>query len=843
MNNKIKWIFHPFLFAIFPVLALFSVNIGELSPDTIFIYIGITVGVTSIIFVTIGLILKNFIKTGLIVSLGLILFFSYGHLLNLLNDVLIDEWKGFIHFIVMIGYIISFIFGSYIFIRTKTDLRNANTITNVISAVTILVVLSNIGFFTFTSSSFIENYSLDNNKLTPVEKIENLPNIYYIVLDGYARSDILKKEFNYDNDKFLNFLKQKGFFVTENGYSNYPITAISLGSSLNMEYVNYLSTRYGEDYPHLGPYYQLIIENKVVNNLKKHGYSIVNFNSGWGPTVSLENADYNLCLDGELAQEFSILLQSTTMLRLILKSEWEDDLRNRILCVFSDIPILHKKVEKPFFALIHILIPHPPYIFDKDGEYVIPRELILSDTWWLDKEGYVNQLAFTNKKIEEIIDKLFNEESERQSVIIIQSDHGPEILMNWDNPSVEALEERMSILNAYYIPSIKTESLYHDITPVNTFRIVFNTYFNTDYQLLENKIFFANNKNERYKFYEITDLFSTNLIKINLQGTNLQNNNLTYSDFRHYNLVYLNFSGSDLSHSSFYGADVHGTDFSNANLTNVRLIRVDLSSSILFDTILTGSNLANSDLSGVDLSGKDLRGVVLRGANLTHANLSGADLSDADMSGAILRYAKLYDTNLENSNLANSDLSGVDLSGKDLKGVVLRGANLTHANLSGADLSDADITKLFLKETMLDNVDLTFKDFSETYFISIDFIGKDLTGSNFTKAYLAGSDLRDTILENVIFTRTNLTNANLAGNQHLSNTRFYVADLSNAILVGANLANLYFRGSDLTDADLSYADLSDSNVSIVDFNRANLNKTKIQNLIFQEGCYNHPICN
>ena len=81
---------------------------------------------------------------------------------------------------------------------------------------------------------------------------------------------------------------------------------------------------------------------------------------------------------------------------------------------------------------------------------------------------------------------------ENSPVIIIQADHG----YGFDDTSKlskENLEQRMSILSAYYLPGIE-ENLSDDvITPVNTFRIIFNSYFNADYDLLENKMYSDDN--------------------------------------------------------------------------------------------------------------------------------------------------------------------------------------------------------------------------------------------------------------------------------------------------------------------------------------------------------------
>ena len=41
---------------------------------------------------------------------------------------------------------------------------------------------------------------------------------------------------------------------------------------------------------------------------------------------------------------------------------------------------------------------------------------------------------------------------------------------------------------ACYLPN-KVDPLTYETTPVNTFRLIFNSYFNGDYEILENKVF------------------------------------------------------------------------------------------------------------------------------------------------------------------------------------------------------------------------------------------------------------------------------------------------------------------------------------------------------------------
>ena len=64
----------------------------------------------------------------------------------------------------------------------------------------------------------------------------------------------------------------------------------------------------------------------------------------------------------------------------------------------------------------------------------------------------------------------------------------------------------MSILNALYLPDDGAAELYDSMTPVNTFRVIFNTYFDTDFDLLEDRSYLATYE-QPYDFLDVTDKY------------------------------------------------------------------------------------------------------------------------------------------------------------------------------------------------------------------------------------------------------------------------------------------------------------------------------------------------
>jgi len=69
-------------------------------------------------------------------------------------------------------------------------------------------------------------------------------------------------------------------------------------------------------------------------------------------------------------------------------------------------------------------------------------------------------------------------------------DHGPASMFNWNIEAPACLWERTSILYAILLPEHQNDdTMYPSITPVNTFRVIFNTYFGTDLPILEDNTY------------------------------------------------------------------------------------------------------------------------------------------------------------------------------------------------------------------------------------------------------------------------------------------------------------------------------------------------------------------
>ncbi|MGD9202852.1 MAG: hypothetical protein PVI26_14930, partial [Chitinispirillia bacterium] len=239
------------------------------------------------------------------------------------------------------------------------------------------------------------------------------------------------------------------------------------------------------------------------------GYTFVHLGSWYQYTNRNRFADINL--HRIMISEFNmVLLKKTILYPVSCKLGIFGDAMHHAkisLNQFEKIKTI-PKISLPTYSFIHFLLPHAPYSFDRNGK-------ILPDVHDRDperKERYIEQLIFTNKKILETVDSLIIY-SEIKPIIILQADEGPfpkravhDFLgFDWKQANDGELRQKTGILNAYLFPGINDSVFYESITPVNSFRLLFNAYFKAGLSLFPDTVFIISNEKFPYDYINITD--------------------------------------------------------------------------------------------------------------------------------------------------------------------------------------------------------------------------------------------------------------------------------------------------------------------------------------------------
>jgi len=564
------YLLHPFIFAIYPSLFLFFKNFKTVSSKELYLPLAVSLFLSSILILVFKFFLKDSKKATILTSTFLILFFSFGYYLKLINhlplltfsalsglvviclfSLIIFSFKkysrvekglswakvilAFAALLLIYTYSIDFItkilsvsslklsrsdillltfaiLFAVVFLLIKNR-KNVTVITSLLnfSAVSLIVVLFFSLLFNIQTNPSREKTNVED--IIKEQEIGEKPNIYYIVLDGYGRSDVISKFYGYDNSRFINFLQTNGFYVEKNAYSNYSQTELSLSSSLNMDYIQDIVKNLDKNSDDKKILYDLIQKNQVVSFLKNIGYKFVSVSSGDSNT-EFYNADLYLQDQSSFLTEFRNSLINTTPITSVpikaVKNLQYEFHRTKIKYSFS-VPEKINNGNIPIFAFIHILSPHPPFVFKSDFSQVNPNiPYSLADGSHFLKTspksdyifGYKQQAEFVSKKTQEMISKIIKNPSE-STIIIIQGDHGPGSELDQDSALNSNAKERMPILNAIRAPKLTRNKIGGTSTPVNTFRIIFNEYFNTGFDILPEKSYLSSYP-KPYDFFDIT---------------------------------------------------------------------------------------------------------------------------------------------------------------------------------------------------------------------------------------------------------------------------------------------------------------------------------------------------
>lgn len=498
MNILRKRAFHPYLLSAFPVLALLANNLTQVKPAIALRPLLAAIAAAGLLTLAFRLVFRDGRRAAAAASLMAVLFFSYGHAYNALKEtealgVLVGRHRHLAP--LWLGLLAAGLWG------LATRVRNPGLLTetlNVMAALALVLPGLQIARFTLgaqvpppAQAAQAAGMSVPDGRLPP--------DIYYLVLDAYTREDVLARHFGYDNRPFLDALESMGFYVATCSQSNYAQTELSLSSSLNFDHHEALAAGFPGGNTDVSYLPTLIKRSAVQRILSDLGYTIVAFETGYYWS-HLETADVYITppprsetslpvLEG--LNSFEVMLANTTGALIltdaasVLPSFLVPDTdypfqrhRERVLHNLDALPNLPLAVQSPKFVFAHLIIPHEPFVFGPNGEPVSVPEPIEGEAY---RSAYQDQITYLNRRLETLLAQILAT-SARPPIVVLQGDHGAGHM---------SPEGRMAIFNAYFLPEGGNELLYASISPVNTFRVIFNHYFDADLPLLDDTSYYS----------------------------------------------------------------------------------------------------------------------------------------------------------------------------------------------------------------------------------------------------------------------------------------------------------------------------------------------------------------
>lgn len=486
--------FHPFLLAFYSILALLAHNISEVRANVAVRPMVLLIVGCAVVLLLLRALLKNWHRAGVLTAILVLLFITYGHLYNSLET---NPAVGLIlgrHRVLLPVYLLILAAGVLWAWRRKTPPVEATRLLNLFALLLLLfplVQLTSAGVTASRGEREASQWTFSQPLLQPVNP-EALPDVYYIVLDTYTSTQALKEDFSFDNSPIEERLKAMGFYIAESSQTNYTYTQGAITAALNLDYLPVLGQRLKtvdlENHP-----WVLLKDSLVRHQLERIGYRTVAFETSY-EWSRISDADIFLGAERASAawqqlDPFERMWANSTALMLLKEIEvglrsgstaneadhpWSDHIQKQRF-VLETLPEIAGNPD-PTFTFAHILIPHVPYVFAADGSiltdpgYFGTEQAGPVDEDYLQK-GYTGEIAFINSQMENILSEILAR-SATPPIIVVMGDHG---LRDANRPK---------IFYAVYLPDGAKQVMYPTITPVNTFRVIFDTYFGTSYGLL-----------------------------------------------------------------------------------------------------------------------------------------------------------------------------------------------------------------------------------------------------------------------------------------------------------------------------------------------------------------------
>jgi hypothetical protein len=512
--SRIWLALHPFIFAGLPVVLVLSMVKQEILPEETLSTLCVLELVAAIVLALCLLIFRNLAKAAIAATIVVIFCCTY-RFYSTFCTALFPQLET-MHGLLLLGFSFWLIFFINIGLSQPWQKLNSKfaidyeSFSGILTTVSLFLMVLNVvplAIFEIEQENVLARvksiYQKDlvGTKLEPTA--QGKPDIYYIILDGFAGPKSIEQFYGYKDPGFLDFLKTEGFYVVPHAVSNYDRTEFSVCSSLNMNYLDEVVKLFPDKRDATSLIFmRLIQQSSLLNLLRTQGYKFETVSSGSFGTDHIMTADKVI-----KASEFNHFSRALGF----LTPWWSLEHYFPLLCnAYCDTRLLCgtrmqeiTSFESPKFVFIHTDLPHEPYTFDENGNRLELRPSNFGG-WNNPTSGYFRQYTYCVREVEAWI-KEIKRITKGKAVIIVQSDHGPAMSLrlkqgkvSFDPKDPQAINnpqylhrwynERMRILNAYYLPEQEanySKIFYPDITPVNSFRVILNQYFKANLPLLK----------------------------------------------------------------------------------------------------------------------------------------------------------------------------------------------------------------------------------------------------------------------------------------------------------------------------------------------------------------------
>ena len=480
---------HPFIFAAYLPLFVFVNNYALVRLGDLSIALAAALSVAALVCAVCALCFRNSAKSAVLASYIVLVLCCFGDLTGLLQGLAMSrninpqeaiDLKVFLQSTLSLFFVLlPLAFCKRLAGCEQRSVKLSQAL-NIVSSVLIVLALSGLIFVERDAGMKVSETSQVETPHAIAAAGGVRPDIYYIVLDGYAREDVLRDFLDYDNRPFVSLLERRGFSVVPTSTANYSWTYLSLASSLNFRYFDQKREL------NIAALTRMIRKSEMSRILKGLGYRHLHICSTWTGTSRNEFADKELCGKGMLQNEY---------FRSLLEKSWFSVfewlfLRDLAKAQKLSFAALKQVVSEPGpkFVFAHFMLPHHPYLFDRHGKVLrhvtVLNQFDFEKQLWADEQGYVEQLIYANKLMGEFLDTL-SRRSRTKPIVVIQSDHGLTLVSASEQMRRKA---RFANFIAISLPTVEA-ALPADLSSVNVLRLILDKTFGTNLGYLPTRHF------------------------------------------------------------------------------------------------------------------------------------------------------------------------------------------------------------------------------------------------------------------------------------------------------------------------------------------------------------------
>ena len=262
-----------------------------------------------------------------------------------------------------------------VFAAIRLDERRIATIDWALDRIgAILVIVTLVLIIPFQVTAFMNRAPIAQFQPAGTTTTAAKRDVYWFIFDRYGSERALQLQYGIDND-LPEWLEAHGFTVLKDSHANYIRTVLSIATTVQMQHLDTVATAQGARSEDITTANEWLQDPPIARQFKALGYRYHHIGSAFDPTRTDRGADVNYTVPSPPGTgDFEDGLFDTSAVPALLKRlhlPEPDRVRQYDFSTYALDAVAKLRDEPgPKFVMTHVLLPHPPVVFDVDGTFI-----------------------------------------------------------------------------------------------------------------------------------------------------------------------------------------------------------------------------------------------------------------------------------------------------------------------------------------------------------------------------------------------------------------------------------------------------------------------------------------